>query len=612
LETIRDVIRFARQRTLRLTLITAERVNEWNVACESLEESLSDQYRLDYLARSEIEALVLLLAKHHALGPNLSDKTFEQQVHEFEKKAGRQLLVALHEATQGRPFEEILLDEYENIIPPEAQRLYLTVCVLNRLKVPVRAGLISRIHELPFETFRERLFKPLEHVVQIVTLPWGDFAYEARHSEIAQIVFEQVLTDSTERFNEYIRVVRALNPAYSVDNEALRGMLRAKPVHDLFPNYEDAKAIYDSATEMIGDDAHLLQQRANYERIRPNGNFSFAQTLLDKARQMEPHDFTIVHTLAEVLRARAEGSQKKLERARFRGEAKALLRGIPLETPSARYASVTSLKLWVDEVRDLLIDPSSTDREIDETVRGAERAFESARQTYPGDKFVLAADSELAKLLNDSERSYEALKKARASNPRDPFLASRLAGMSIERNDPDTAQKYIEEALESNSGDRRLNFLLAELLRTKKETSAEDLAYYYRKSFVKWDKNYQSHFWYARFAFESNDAVKVQESKEIFSRLREIPISYEDRVRVRDAIGGLSEPNEFSGTINRVEASHGFIIVDGRGDRVFFHETDMVEVIWTNLRFGMRVRFAIGFSFRGPKALMVRLEGRHL
>jgi len=300
--TIRELLEFARSRRLPLTLITAERVNEWNVRCESLEELLSDQYQLYYLSRSEIETLVRLLTKYDALGPFLAHKTFEERVNEFEKKTGRQLLVALHEATQGLPFEEILLDEYQNIIPPEAQRLYLTVCTLNRLRVPVRAGLISRVHGIPFETFRARLFRPLEHVVHTVQMPWGDFAYQARHSEIAQIVFQQVLTESTERFNEYIRIIRALNPIYSVDHQALRGMLRAKWIHELFPRYEDAKAIYDSATEIMGDDAYLLQQRANYERIRPNGNLPLAQALLDKSRQLEPSDSTIVHTLAEVLR----------------------------------------------------------------------------------------------------------------------------------------------------------------------------------------------------------------------------------------------------------------------------------------------------------------------
>jgi hypothetical protein len=84
---------------------------------------------------------------------------------ELEEHAGRQLLVALHEATLGIPFETIPVDEYHHITPFEAQRLYQTVCVLNRLNVPVRAGLIARVHGIPFEEFKHRFFAPLEHVV---------------------------------------------------------------------------------------------------------------------------------------------------------------------------------------------------------------------------------------------------------------------------------------------------------------------------------------------------------------------------------------------------------------------------------------------------------------
>ncbi len=606
---LRELLEFARSRKLRLTLITAERVNEWNVGCEALEDYLSDEYQLRYLSRSEIEELVRLLTEHDALGPYLAGKTFEQRVTEFEEKAGRQLLVALHEATRGRPFEEILLDEYRNIIPSEAQRLYLTVCVLNRLRVAVRAGLISRVHGIPFEEFRDRLFDPLEHVIHVIKLPWGDYAYEARHSAIAQIVFEQVLTDSTERYNEYVRIIRFLNPLYSVDREALRGILRAKAVHALFPSYEDAKAIYGLGGEILGDDAYLLQQQANYERIRPAGNLRFARNLLERARQKEPSDSTIVHTLAEVIRAQAEGSNRALERTRFRNEARVVLRSIGYTADAARYAAVTQVKLAIDEVRDRLIDEASTDRDIDAAVRETERALEAAMQRYPGDKYVLLSEAEFAKLLNDHERSLQALQRARASNPRDPFIASRLASILVARGGLNIARAYIKEALEANRGDKRLNFQYAELLRAEAGTPGDDLVYYYRRAFSKWDDNYESQFWYARFAFESSDPTTVRESKEVFRYLRDTPMSHQERIRIRDVVGGLINPREFSGTVTRVEAAHGFVSMDGRGDWVFFHETGVAGGVWDRLSNGTRVVFSIGFSLRGPQALGLRMEG---
>jgi tetratricopeptide (TPR) repeat protein/cold shock CspA family protein len=606
--TILEMLEFARSRKIRLTVITAERINEWNVRCEVLEEYLSDQYQLRYLSRSEIEVLVRLLEEHRALGPNLEGKTFEERVIEFEEKAGRQLLVALHEATRGLPFEEIILDEYRGIIPLEAQRLYLTVCVLNRLRVPVRAGLISRIHGIPFEQFQERLFKPLEHVIHVVKLPWGDYAYVARHPEIAQMVFAQALVERTERFNEYIRIVRSLNPIFSVDREALWSMLRAKVVHALFPNYEDGKAIYDSAKETLGDDAHLFQQQANYERIRPDGNLRLARTLLEKAREKEPSDSTIMHTLAEVIRSQAEQSYKPLERARYRAEARSVLRKTDRSEPHARYSMVTLLKLAIDEIRDLLLDESSRDREIDEAVRNAEREFEIGRQKYPGDEYVLIAESEFAKLLQDHERCLDALKRAHQSNPRDPFIASRLASILLSRGEKDKARGYLEEALASNGGDKRLNFQYAELLRTETGAPPDSLSYYYRRAFSKWDENYESQFWYARFTFESSDPAKVSEAKEVFRHLRNAPMSHRDRIRMRDSVGGLSSPIQFSGTVNRIEAAHGFVTVDGREDSVFFHENDMTGDTWKRLSTRARVVFMIGFTLRGPRASNLRLE----
>ena len=74
-------------------------------------------------------------------------------------------MVALHEATSGKPFEDIIADEYAEVKPELAQLMYLGVCFLNRFDVPVRAGIIARVFGIRFTDFKERFFKPLEQVV---------------------------------------------------------------------------------------------------------------------------------------------------------------------------------------------------------------------------------------------------------------------------------------------------------------------------------------------------------------------------------------------------------------------------------------------------------------
>src|SRR5262249_28871370 len=154
---------------------------------------------------------------------------------------------------------------------------------------------------------------------------------------------------------------------------------------------------------------------------------------------------------------------------------------------SARYGLVTRLNIATDELRELLASENSTDRAIDEAIRRGENIIEVAKQRYPGDSYILVAESEFAKLLEDHERSVEVLKRARNANPRDPFIASRLASILEARGDHSGARQCIEGALESNQGDRRLQFQYAEMLRRQGGIGSDELAYYYRKAFVRSD-----------------------------------------------------------------------------------------------------------------------------
>ena len=200
----------------RLTVLIAERSNEWNIGGSSVDPYLSEQYLVPYLEAAEINGLIDLLAQHHALG-TLEQSSPDERFAAFDQRAGRQLLVALHEATLGRPFEDIIKDEYDNIVPLEAQDMYLSICVMNRLNIPVRAGLIARLHNIPFEYFRQHFFRPLEHVVQTsYDSLLHDYTYAARHSQIAEIAFQRVLVDVEQRLDKYLRCLKALNIDYIV------------------------------------------------------------------------------------------------------------------------------------------------------------------------------------------------------------------------------------------------------------------------------------------------------------------------------------------------------------------------------------------------------------
>jgi hypothetical protein len=270
-----------------LTVILAGRTNEWNVSGATVSPLIHTVHELKYLSLREIDLLLSLLERHKALG-TLEKENPEARRKAFAERAGRQLLVALHEATSGKPFEDIIENEYRKIVPLEAQQIYLTICSLNRLDIRVRAGIISRIHDVPFTDFKERFFAPLEHVVQVDYDPVvRDFTYRARHPYIAQLVFDRILHAQEERYDIYVRCLRELNVDYSSDRSAFRQMVRGRTLIDLFPNHDLARSVLGVAKSVGGEDGFLLHQMALYEMHRPNGNLHEASELLSKALQIK-------------------------------------------------------------------------------------------------------------------------------------------------------------------------------------------------------------------------------------------------------------------------------------------------------------------------------------
>ncbi len=153
-----------RKNKLPITIIGCERINIWNTECKELNPFLNEDYHVKYLTDKEINELIILLDKHKSLGV-LEYKSADERIAALREKAGRELLVALYEATSSKPFEEIIYDEYVKISNPIAQSLYLTVAVLHRLGAEARAGLISRVHGINFHDFKEKFFEPLEYIV---------------------------------------------------------------------------------------------------------------------------------------------------------------------------------------------------------------------------------------------------------------------------------------------------------------------------------------------------------------------------------------------------------------------------------------------------------------
>jgi tetratricopeptide (TPR) repeat protein len=579
-----------------LTVVLAERINEWNISCSPLSPFVSNSYELKYLSAKEIDLLLDKLEQHKALGTLARFDRHHRRL-QLSEVAGRQLLVALHEATLGIPFEDIILDEFNHIEPHEARSIYLTICVLNRLNVPVRAGLISRIHGINFDDFQARLFTPLEHVVQTEHNPViQDHLYRARHPHIADIVFQRVLKSPEERYATYLRFLQNMNIDYSVDLKAFRQILRAKSLAEQIGKEALVDQVFDAAVDWVGQDAYIYQQRAIYEMNRPQPDLERCSNLLDMANRLAPQDHSIKHSIAEHRLRCVDVARTPLEQQSLLRQAAEIASSLRFIEDS--YAYHTLAKIGLKKV-ELLI---KTEEDIslpalESAVNEVERVLSDASQKFPGDPYLLDAESRLAAFLADSRRVVEALKKAFDANTRSTFIAIRLAQCYRRQGEMDQAKSVLRVSLGGNPGEKRLHYLFAKVL-LETGDSDDEVLYHLRRSFVAGDKNHDAQLLYARQLYITGS---IAESKQVFTVLAKTHISTDIKDRILYPLA-----QTFSGKVVRIEAVYCFIARDGLGDWVFASRPSVGEDLWSALKWGLRVSFKLGFTFKGTSAYEIR------
>jgi hypothetical protein len=380
------------KKRLELKIVVAARTNEWNlVIADGQIPPISEEYALKELSERNIDSLLDKLSRHDALG-ELSRMSRTEQLAHFRLHSERQLMVALHEATSGKPFEEIALHEYEHVMPPEARILYLDICTLHRLGVSVRAGLVSRVSGVTFETFSNNFFQPLEHVVRAYfDAASRDYAYRTRHPIIAEFVFTQALPDPVERAAQITRIIRHMDTDYESDSIAFSQLIRGRVLSDLFADKSLVRQIFDAALESGAPADYINHQDAVFELHHPHGSMRAAmQAILEAEKISIGRNRSIQHTKAMILRRLALESVHPLERDKYRTQAKLILRK-QQETARQSHAYDTFGRLLLDELKDRVLpslDVSSsgqeelTSRSLADVIRQIEECLLKGLQSF--------------------------------------------------------------------------------------------------------------------------------------------------------------------------------------------------------------------------------------
>lgn len=597
----------AKKKQIPVTFVVAVRSNEWNSSNGTMKLIPAEEYTLGDLSPDEADMLCSLLEEHGCLG-ELAHLSHMQRVETLMSNHERQLLVALHEATSGADLRKILRDEYRNISPLEAQILYLDICSLHRLNVPVRAGLVSRMSGTNFIQFEERFFSPLEKVVTSYS-DWRskDFAYKTRHTEIAQIVFDEAFPTPVEKANQLVRILAALNSDYSSDAEAASKILKGRVIADDFADRSLAERIFESADQAGLDQGFVFQQRALFELKHPGGSAIRALKFIDQALDSpRGQNSSIHHTKAVVLRDLARGKDMEPSLAvRYQENSLAEVKdhGL-LKTP---YGVVTYCEVLMDQVRVRIENGPIDSQKLSEEVAirkmsELERNIAEGLQRWPDDTYLVNLRHQLFTVLNEHPQALLMLRKAYAKTPANEFIALRLSRQLIDSDNPaqiEEAKKILHGAVSQNQSSKALNFQLAKLLIKENEvTNALEISKLLRRSFTDGDTHFEAQFHSARHEFLFGSRERAQQ---IYSQLNSGPVPYigsnEKRGTVCDSDGAFVE---FEGNIKTLKGDFCFVECPSLGSAIFLSRQELKGANWSHLRPGDSLKFKVAFSYRGP------------
>ncbi|MUO79702.1 hypothetical protein GOZ78_17815 [Agrobacterium vitis] len=607
-DKVHHLLKVMASRSVPLLIVGAERDSDWNTYCSSLESDFSPQFiRVGNLSRAEVEGLLDLLERHSCLGA-LARLGRHEQIEAFMEKerADRQLLVALHELTQGKPFEEIILNEHQRIHPPQARQLYLDIATMHQFAVKVRAGTISRISGIEFDDYERHFFSPLQDIVKVVEGSYTqDHYYQTRHARVAAIVFRQVCPDDSTKSAQFNRLINGLDVGYETDRHALIEITRGRHLSETFVGVSEARKIYQAAVDAAPTLAFLYHQWAVFELNHKHGSLNEAERLSAIAREMDPKSKSIIHTQAETDRKRACHESSPILKDSLRKRARVRLNEMPIHD---RFAASSRCKLLVDELEELNAALGDDPKQHEalffaEKVKDTETALLRAQQAFPDDADMIQIEARFREEIDQEDRALRALERAWLAGTRGSGTAIRIAKMYDTRNRPGDAIKVLKEALARNPDEKTAHNALAFHYLAQEPYDGALVESHLRLSFSLADQNFENRYNLAQFLFMEN---KVSDAVTLFATIDQMaPDGFRRHAPATDnAITAML--GRYMGVVEEVRDRFILIRTPNYPKKIFSHRLASDPDVFDELSVGSQINFRLRFNREGPVAVEIK------
>ena len=592
---IGDFVQEARGAGADVTLILASRNNEWTDRVRQTDVSADGVFQLEYLTEPEIDRVIDRLAEFGELG-HLQTLSPLERKSAFRDNAERQLLVALREATEGKRFEDIIVDEFNSITSESARNAYLFVCCVYRVGVPLRAGILRRLTGVPFDAFHEKLLGPSERILVEDRLP-DDIEYRARHPIIAEIVSNHLLPTPEQLLQAYLTIISLLDIGSS-DIVSFRKISRNRPLVDSLHRYELRAQFYKACRETAPDDPIVAQHWAIAAMAAER--FGTARQQLADARRLAPRDTTIQHTagMLALTQYRHTESGDAWERVHFAAAEKEFL---SLTRRAKRDAHA------YDSLADLYEEKARRSESGDRMVwyGKAQEVLADGIDQVEDKSGLIAAEAGIHERLGEIEDADQDFREALRIEPRNSHARILYARYLQRSGHFDASRKQLESGLELDKDDRRLRQAYGEVLAALNRPQSEVEAQY-RLAMGHQYQNWNAAYEFAVYLFSTS---REDEADGIFRTLGERGFDQRELRRTRRQPLFWKGVDRDTGRVVLLRDTFGFIRRPTHSLDIYFSRYRIDDEVDADLSEGVAVDFEIGFTLLGPMATRIRIRG---
>jgi len=596
---ISEVMKNARQAKTKLTIIAKARTNEWGEAHEGYTFPVIEEFELGPLNRSEIDALLERLEQNNALGL-LTGASHEAQVAAFEAKADRQLLVALREATEGKRFDEIVVNEYDRIPSPDGHRAYLLVAAMHNLGIFTRAGLLRRALDIPFVDLKERVFDPTTKViVSRDVLGEDEQYYSTRHQLIANIVFDRKIGSERLRLQYYSNLIKDLDIGYLSDADAYRKLTRGKNKQLLreFRTPANRREIMRQLINVDPSDALAYQHAAMMEL--DENNVETAAKHLNKAIELRPGDPAIRDTEGQLALKSAISEQNvEIANAKYAKAEEIFRRNVQRrkdEPYGYRHLAETYIR-WAEH--------QLQDEKRLEYIALAYQVLIEGLSKCLSKSMLLQYLGEIEATFGDADKARRAFGRALVEKPGAIMTRFMAARLEEREGNPEQALQILEQGLTVTPQDFELHYRIATLLAMLHPERDKVVRSHFEAALLGPLRDYRPRLAYGAYLFSQKDFSQATEQ---FTKLDATVVSSKERFEMRKfPYGSLTERQ--NGRVKNLSFNYSDVEFSQGAVNIFFSLRQLPKNIRYQLHIGSQISFEIAFNLKGPVATAIQLD----